>query len=33
MERSTIPGVGHRVAFRDPGGNAVLAMQYDTAAE
>lgn len=33
MERSTIPGVGHLLAFQDPGGNPVLAMQYDTAAE
>lgn len=29
MERSTIPGVGHLIAFQDPGGNPVLAMQYD----
>ncbi|MGB3734800.1 MAG: VOC family protein [Ilumatobacter sp.] len=29
MERSTIPGVGYLLAFQDPGGNPVLAMQYD----
>lgn len=33
MERSTIPGVGHLIAFQDPGGNPVLAMQYDSNAE
>ena len=33
MERFTITGVGHLVAFEDPGGNPVLAMEYDTAAE
>ncbi len=33
MERSTITGVGHLVAFEDPGGNPVLAMEYDVAAE
>jgi hypothetical protein len=33
MERFTISGVGHLIAFRDPGGNAVLAMQYDAGAE
>lgn len=32
MEKATIPGVGHLLAFEDPGGNPVLAMQYDTAA-
>ena len=32
MERFTITSVGHLIAFEDPGGNAVLAMQYDTAA-
>ena len=30
MERSTIPGVGHLLAFQDPGGHPVLAMQYDS---
>lgn len=29
MERFTITGVGHLIAFEDPSGNAVLAMQYD----
>lgn len=29
MERFTISGVGHLIAFEDPSGNAVLAMQYD----
>ena len=29
MEQFTITGVGHLVAFEDPGGNPVLAMQYD----
>lgn len=29
MERSTIPNVGHLIAFEDPGGNPILAMQYD----
>jgi predicted enzyme related to lactoylglutathione lyase len=33
MERSTIPGVGHLIAFQDRGGNPVLAMQYDSTAE
>lgn len=33
MERSTIPHVGHLIAFKDPGGNPILAMQYDAAAE
>lgn len=33
MERFTISGVGHLIFFRDPGGNAVGAMQYDDAAE
>ncbi len=32
MEKSTIPGVGHLVAFQDPGGNPALVMQYDTSA-
>lgn len=32
MERSTIPTVGHLIAFQDPGGNPVLAIQYDEAA-
>jgi len=29
MEKSTIPGVGHLLAFEDPGGNPVLVMQYE----
>lgn len=29
METFTIAGVGHLIAFVDPGGNPVLAMQYD----
>lgn len=29
MQRATIPGVGHLIAFTDPGGNPVLAMQYE----
>lgn len=33
MERFTITGVGHLIAFQDPGGNPILAMQYDTNAE
>ncbi len=33
MERFTISGVGHLIAFEDLGGNPVLAMQYDSAAE
>jgi uncharacterized protein len=33
MEKFTISKVGHLIAFEDPGGNAVLAMQYDVAAE
>jgi uncharacterized protein len=33
MERFTISGVGHLVFFKDPAGNPVGAMQYDTAAE
>ncbi len=33
MEQFTIMGVGHLIAFEDPGGNAVLAMQYDENAE
>ena len=33
MEKSTIPNVGHLVAFQDPGGNPALAMEYDTSAE
>jgi len=32
MDRTTIPSVGHLIAFQDPGGNPVLAMQYDKAA-
>lgn len=33
MEKSTIPSVGHLLAFEDPGGNPVLVMQYDQSAE
>ncbi len=33
LEKSTIAQVGHLLAFEDPGGNPVLAMQYDSAAE
>jgi len=33
MERFTITGVGHLVAFEDPGGNPILAMQYDVDAQ
>jgi len=33
MEPSTIPGVGHLLAFQDPGGHPVLAMEYDAEAE
>ncbi len=33
MERFTITGVGHLIAFEDPGGNPVLAMEYDAEAE
>lgn len=33
MERFTISSVGHLIAFRDPGGNPVLAMQYDSTAD
>ena len=33
MERFTITNVGHLLAFEDPGGNPVLAMEYDTSAE
>lgn len=29
MERVTIPSVGHMIAFQDPGGHPVLAMQYE----
>jgi predicted enzyme related to lactoylglutathione lyase len=32
MERFTITKVGHLIAFEDPGGNAVLAMEYDDTA-
>lgn len=31
MEPVTIPNVGCLLAFQDPGGNPVLAMQYDAA--
>lgn len=33
MDRFTISGVGHLVFFRDPAGNAVGAMQYDSGAD
>lgn len=33
MERFTISSVGHLIAFEDPGGNPILAMQYDAGAE
>lgn len=33
MEKFTISNVGHLIAFEDPGGNPVLAMEYDSAAE
>ena len=33
MEKFTISKVGHLIAFEDPGGNAVRAMQYDVADE
>ena len=32
-EKFTIPNVGHLVAFEDPGGNPVLAMEYDDSVE
>lgn len=32
MEKFTITDVGHLIAFSDPGGNPVLAMEYDTTA-
>ena len=32
MDKSTIPNVGHLIAFQDPGGNPALAMQYDASA-
>jgi predicted enzyme related to lactoylglutathione lyase len=32
MERFTISGVGHLIFFRDPGGSAVGAMQFDESA-
>lgn len=33
MEKFTISGVGHLIAFEDPGGNPALAMHYDNSAE
>jgi uncharacterized protein len=33
MERSTISKVGHLIAFEDPAGNPILAMQYDDDAD
>jgi predicted enzyme related to lactoylglutathione lyase len=32
MEKFTITDVGHLIAFEDPGGNPVLAMEYDDTA-
>lgn len=33
MEKFTISNVGHLIAFEDPGGNPVIAMEYDDTAE
>ncbi len=33
MEKFTISNVGHLIAFKDPGGNPALAMEYDRSAE
>ncbi len=33
MEKFTISNVGHLIAFEDPGGNPVMAMEYDDTAE
>jgi hypothetical protein len=33
MEKTTITGVGDLIWFRDPDGNALGAMRYDTSAE
>ncbi len=33
LDRFTISGVGHLIFFKDPAGNAVGAIQYDSAAE
>lgn len=33
MDKFTIPGVGHLIAFEDPGGNPALAMQYEDGAD
>ena len=33
MDKFTITSVGHLIAFEDPGGNPVLAMQYDSSAQ
>lgn len=33
MEKFTISKVGHLIAFKDPGGNPALVMQYDTASD
>jgi len=33
MDKSTIPSVGHLLAFQDPGGNPALVMEYDDSAE
>lgn len=32
MEKFTISNVGHLIAFEDPGGNPVMAMEYDAEA-
>ncbi len=33
MEKFSISHVGHLIAFEDPGGNPVMAMEYDTSAD
>jgi len=33
MDKFTITDVGHLIAFEDPGGNPVLVMEYDSAAD
>jgi predicted enzyme related to lactoylglutathione lyase len=33
LDRFTLSGVGHLIFFKDPGGNAIGAMQYDANAE
>ncbi len=32
MDKATIPTVGHLLAFKDPGGNPAMVMQYDSSA-